>query len=148
MNSQIRSHNRQTACHRFDNWMSKRFSVSRSHVNVASAVETVKRTIGYCSKLHNLIERGQLFNKFCSSSRLVCSRIRFVLKPAGQKQPHFSTQLFSDQGQCSKQDLEVSVVVVVTDEEQLQRVIRSIKFLLHILGQGGLVTKKQLVIKS
>ncbi len=99
MHRQIRRHHRQATRHRLDQRMSKGFGISRGHVNVAGAIEMMKRAIGNRSEFDDCpgLPRRSFTSDAADSARYDPG-FSPELKSAGKKEFH----LLSVQTDCSR----------------------------------------------
>src|SRR5438876_7134126 len=129
--------------------MREGFGVSRSHVDVAGAIDLVKQPVGDSPEFHHFLADSELVNQCRGSISTVCAGIFAVPQLAGKKQPDFSpVQCLTQQRNCSKQGLKVAIVVVVAHKKEPQVVFAKFKLLSHVLWQRRLVTEEGLVVKS
>src|SRR3954449_9725119 len=149
MHRQIRSYDRQSAGHGFDQWMRKGLRIRRCDVKIASPVKLMQTTVRYRAQLHDATRDPQFLNQTAGGNRVIRSGIRAPLQLASEKQLNlfFGNQILQKR-HCPKQRLKIAVIVVMTDKQKPQATSRLRKLLLNVIRERRLVSKKRFVIEA
>src|SRR5580704_9754910 len=127
--------------------MSEGFRISRSYIEIGSAIELVKLSVGNRAQLEHHVGDSYIPDQTGRGLRSVCSRILASCELAGQQELHRAAATITQKGQGTDQRFEVAIVVVMTDEKQLQRALRSLQLVLHVGGKRRGIARKFLTVK-
>ena len=129
--------------HGFNEGMSKGFNVSRCDVEIARRINMVQKLVRNSPQFHEIGGQAQSPREARCSFRPIRARICPGLEPAGEKQAYLPrSDSLAQQADGANQNLEVSIVIVVTDKKQTQFTTRPLQLFLEFQGRRLRFSKK------